>query len=512
MPTLGRHGPKTRTACLTCKKRRVKCDEARPACKRCIKAGRICGGYQLELISSTPAQVPSSTVLNTSATLLSAFSATQQEWQAYGLYSGKVSSALGGAFDTDLWRNLFLQIASSETTVRSALFALGTLARHDEPESSQHISECLCLHCRQALRYYNRAITSLSDYLKKTPPNESTNIALATCALFICIELYRTNDRNAMALVENGGSILAQSAEMSSCPTQLQPELVNLFNRLQIATGMFTIDFPRITNTISSLALEQQYFENLSVARDMLQKLTPKAQGLRRAAFQFHSADASVTEKAATLDGLVRKQHMAQTELASWFQGFGRLRSLHSGSFAERLLFAKFVSTKIHVDTALAISQDIYAQHIDDFKSIVSAAEEGIRHASDAQKSLGFAFESGFLASLYLAGLRCRDPHLRRKLLELMHQTNAKEGLWCRSEAICVVTRVMNIEEGRSSIPPQGGALLDPSPIPPLFYEVSCEVNYRKSGSLFVDVTYVLYDEGSLAPWKTFKETLLIEG
>ncbi|KAJ6781157.1 hypothetical protein PWT90_07868 [Aphanocladium album] len=36
---------KTRTGCLTCRARRVKCDEARPVCRRCITANRECRGY-----------------------------------------------------------------------------------------------------------------------------------------------------------------------------------------------------------------------------------------------------------------------------------------------------------------------------------------------------------------------------------------------------------------------------------------------------------------------------------
>ncbi|KAI0868337.1 hypothetical protein GGS24DRAFT_482738 [Hypoxylon argillaceum] len=36
---------KARTGCLTCKKRKVKCDEAKPACTRCVKSGHRCAGY-----------------------------------------------------------------------------------------------------------------------------------------------------------------------------------------------------------------------------------------------------------------------------------------------------------------------------------------------------------------------------------------------------------------------------------------------------------------------------------
>ncbi|KAF5237772.1 hypothetical protein FANTH_10647 [Fusarium anthophilum] len=41
---------RTRTGCLTCRKRRIKCDEGRPICSNCIKSKRHCEGYN-QLIS-----------------------------------------------------------------------------------------------------------------------------------------------------------------------------------------------------------------------------------------------------------------------------------------------------------------------------------------------------------------------------------------------------------------------------------------------------------------------------
>ncbi|TGO84214.1 hypothetical protein BPOR_0534g00030 [Botrytis porri] len=37
--------PKVKTGCLTCKSRRVKCDEAKPGCMRCVRFGHKCEGY-----------------------------------------------------------------------------------------------------------------------------------------------------------------------------------------------------------------------------------------------------------------------------------------------------------------------------------------------------------------------------------------------------------------------------------------------------------------------------------
>jgi hypothetical protein len=37
---------KVRSGCSTCKQRKVKCDETKPECLRCTKAGKLCGGYE----------------------------------------------------------------------------------------------------------------------------------------------------------------------------------------------------------------------------------------------------------------------------------------------------------------------------------------------------------------------------------------------------------------------------------------------------------------------------------
>ncbi|OAL35021.1 hypothetical protein AYO20_05736 [Fonsecaea nubica] len=36
---------KVRSGCITCKRRRIKCDEEKPTCQRCIRSGKVCLGY-----------------------------------------------------------------------------------------------------------------------------------------------------------------------------------------------------------------------------------------------------------------------------------------------------------------------------------------------------------------------------------------------------------------------------------------------------------------------------------
>ncbi|KAF2002276.1 hypothetical protein P154DRAFT_553189, partial [Amniculicola lignicola CBS 123094] len=45
---------RTKTGCLTCRKRRIKCGEERPTCANCIKSKRGCEGYNQRVVFKTP--------------------------------------------------------------------------------------------------------------------------------------------------------------------------------------------------------------------------------------------------------------------------------------------------------------------------------------------------------------------------------------------------------------------------------------------------------------------------
>ncbi|PFH59579.1 hypothetical protein XA68_12123 [Ophiocordyceps unilateralis] len=45
---------RTKTGCLTCRKRRIKCDENKPRCKNCIKSKRECEGYNQRVVFKDP--------------------------------------------------------------------------------------------------------------------------------------------------------------------------------------------------------------------------------------------------------------------------------------------------------------------------------------------------------------------------------------------------------------------------------------------------------------------------
>lgn len=45
---------RTKTGCLTCRKRRIKCGEERPICRNCVKSKRLCEGYNPRVVWKPP--------------------------------------------------------------------------------------------------------------------------------------------------------------------------------------------------------------------------------------------------------------------------------------------------------------------------------------------------------------------------------------------------------------------------------------------------------------------------
>ncbi|KIX02642.1 uncharacterized protein Z518_08584 [Rhinocladiella mackenziei CBS 650.93] len=62
---------RTKTGCLTCRKRRIKCGEEKPVCKNCIKSKRECAGYVQPLVYKQQTHGPPPTIHDSRERILS---------------------------------------------------------------------------------------------------------------------------------------------------------------------------------------------------------------------------------------------------------------------------------------------------------------------------------------------------------------------------------------------------------------------------------------------------------
>ncbi|KAL2867233.1 Zn(II)2Cys6 transcription factor [Aspergillus lucknowensis] len=163
MPNRRKTHKKSRGGCLTCKKRRVKCDETHPTCRRCIYTGWSC--------SWTSASVPSS--------IPSRIFQTQRETRYFDFFRLQTVVDLSGWSPSSFWQRLVLQMVHSEPPARRAAIALGAL----------HVEGASCPH---VLRYYGEALTTLRRLLNQSETSlDSIDVCLTTCLLLSCFEIAR---------------------------------------------------------------------------------------------------------------------------------------------------------------------------------------------------------------------------------------------------------------------------------------------------------------------------------
>ncbi|KAF2106005.1 hypothetical protein BDV96DRAFT_694484 [Lophiotrema nucula] len=213
-----RYGAKTRTGCITCKARRVKCDEARPYCSRCTSTGRRCDGY-----TQDQAQFKTITLSQISAFQYSipVHSASGNGVRYLEFYHRCGASTLSGIFDTEFWSRIVMQMAQSEATIRHALIALGFLLK-SEPGSLKHArSEAASeKQDKTLLLNYNKALRSLADRMAE--PTYAPEVGFVACLLFICIEYVRGNYHAAFTHLSSGLRLLSQYQKKTRVLTYLR--------------------------------------------------------------------------------------------------------------------------------------------------------------------------------------------------------------------------------------------------------------------------------------------------
>jgi hypothetical protein len=127
---------RVRTGCITCLKRRVKCDEAKPFCARCRTANFICDGYRPQrraspdLSASASGRVPPPHEESPFSELSWRHANWRQE--QLPLYHHFVTTTVVRLFRNDhvgFWRDEVAQMSYGLDIVYEALLAIGAVHR-----------------------------------------------------------------------------------------------------------------------------------------------------------------------------------------------------------------------------------------------------------------------------------------------------------------------------------------------------------------------------------------------
>ncbi|KAI1081490.1 hypothetical protein F5B20DRAFT_67114 [Whalleya microplaca] len=468
-----------KTGCRTCKVRKVKCDEGRPACHRCISTGRICDGYGIWGGGSNSYGRHSSPERGNSIKsydVPAITSATSKEdRQCLEWFTYRTASKLPGAFASAFWDTLVFQATSEEPAVMHAVLALSSAHRR-EGLSIEYLrtDENIPDEYEQyTLRHYSKAIKNVQPHLS-TRTRASIRIALITCLLFVIMECIRGRHTAANAHLQAGLKLLEECRtessvadyyglfQKASCDS-VDAGIIQAFVRLDTHAKMLGYgsrhphlmleDSNKVTISSSNFI-----FGSVNQARQHFDRLFSQIfyldeQRLRHEIFQDGSSSAE----------LLSRQRQIKNELDSWVRAFKASRAklyLQSGSrdsFAYGLLRLYHTMAEIMVDTLYPTDESRFDRHTASFISILNHVNEMrdiayfvprtdkfFIHSPDMTNSIA---DLGGMPLLYYTALKCRIHPIRLRAIELLNTLPHKEGIWNSPLVASVALKVMEMEE-----------------------------------------------------------------
>ncbi|KAF5661377.1 transcription factor [Fusarium heterosporum] len=213
---------KVRTGCITCKKRHVKCDEAKPKCGNCVRNRRDCEGYVVIKKKRTvsPVQVRWDSKQITRAAppraQLHLVNDSLDFKNARGIlyfeeFVRTVQSPwIAAGFSTDLWAVILPQVARVNTTVRHAAIAIGALSKWHY-KTKHYAVASLEVTGNESSREdadYLDAVAHYCHALRLQSQQASIQDAVFLSMLFLCFEILRGNRKAALDHINHGLAML----------------------------------------------------------------------------------------------------------------------------------------------------------------------------------------------------------------------------------------------------------------------------------------------------------------
>ncbi|KAK6364835.1 hypothetical protein LTS17_011739 [Exophiala oligosperma] len=468
---------RSKLGCRTCKIRRVKCDEGRPACQTCLSTGRICDGYGIwggggntygQRMKNAegqrgPCLVQRHPLIKTT---LSATGLTTDESLHFDWFTHRSRPKLPGAFRTELWEQVMIQASVTEPAVLHAVLAL----------SSSHRSDVVKHVCsgptpgneleRFTLLQYSKAIKHLYPRLQRRD-HETSIMALVACALFIHMEnmlgrydsslIHLTHGLNILKSMYNPSGTLANSdcISLKSWTDCTNDWIIQTFLALDIQARILRNDYHDLLWSPINILTRQKTFHSPETARQELDMLLISTLLLTQ---QLRE-----TKRAPSSNDLQQRIDIL-TRLNSWLKMVDETRSQSiapvssKDDFAYQLLCLYHTVTMIMTDVSIYADPECrYDHHTSTFISVLrqgislfkKAPTHSTSHEPQGSTDSRSICDLGWIMPLYFTATKCRHHRIRLQAIRMLEMSLHKEGIWDSAMAASIAREAMQTEEGQ---------------------------------------------------------------
>ncbi|CAJ0546887.1 Ff.00g015140.m01.CDS01 [Fusarium sp. VM40] len=452
--------PRTQTGCKNCRKRRIKCDETKPACERCVRSGWKCDGYPADIVLKASANNRNTSNLSLLSRLPSIASysipfkvpGSQTDRQLLHYFCVQGSNDIAGFLTSDFWSQTVLQESHQDPTVRQALVALSWL--HLDYSTSECVGNSVTR--ADALTQYGKALRSMRKRLSR-PSESATKIALICCILFYCCE-GALGDRNAaLQHLSNGLNLLISTQhEHNGVVSQDIQNLSDVFERLDMQASFFEDDrTPILVLPSWQPSGEKDYTLLLEDTFTGLQKAQQSLVRLQAWLYHFvnKNADHHNEPKESLPVDILQEKDALMKGYTSWIIAINNYEketecdneTLHG----IRTLLVHFHVCRMIVESKFPNDPEVFgaspnpaAHKILDLAETLLQYTTLLNGSPNATKSprRNFSLETGVVAPLFALAIKCSDESVATRAAQMLASSQRREGLYDSQTMAQIVT------------------------------------------------------------------------
>lgn len=462
--------------------RKVKCDEARPSCGKCVSSGRSCDGYipgtstgnDTELRtrpllplqgSRTPSASPPAT---RPSSPFSKLRATAYERHAFDFFVENTAIPLWIILPCGDWVYTAMQLALDEPTVFLAIAAVGSahshqtrIMHHSFARQENMSPDDLTVH------QYCKATRALQEYIDNAIQRGATiEPLLLACVFFVIFETSAGNASLAMTHLRYGQRAFQSSHILKQRSPDVTAELLGMFERLAYESIYGKAIEPASQNyeqvRIPSSSVETSPNDkSLQAMKETLDSLITATSEWQTDLLRMTEASLSnpgwnsfrpavrycithCMSRTLTLESYPELLERKRQLLRQHRQWFALFKTMHRADIAlqnrSRVMMEiqHFVSAFTMEDSSRKNCLNIDERQEDKFAHILNLAQSFIQEtgACSEHYEIGgeprqsISLELGLLPALYLVCLKAGTPELRDRALDLLRQANRREGLY----------------------------------------------------------------------------------
>jgi len=437
------------------RQRHVKCDEARPHCRRCMTWQGFCPGYAASPPSSIdePSVVQLANLAGSQSRLFRQPDDHLFADEFEKLYFDSwltLSAGLAGQFVSPTWTRTIPQIGWRNSAVRYAAMAVGALqislasSAAGKPiigNIGQSVLEDR--HYQAALRCYNLAIrgVSLSTDIRDT---------IVCCLLFTCLESLQGRSSSSLGHIYHASSLLGTLIREENCQAlesvepaaslRLDKDITWMcqaldeqawtylyLNPFQYDLDTWRRPFLPLGHMMQSLP---KAFETTEVARRWWSPTHHKSAEFVRNRLLGCIQDAE--QSRLTPRPYLEEQRPYLDCLEQWYAAFQPLYTESMKLGVSDPLYLQACSLSISYLTAYMLVRCPVLCMAADMEPTTTICRELVRLCGVLLENCGdiFTMSNGTTGPLMMTLVRCREPNVRRQATSLLRKYPRRDGLW----------------------------------------------------------------------------------